>query len=94
MDTETLLRIDPALRVAMAIGHQSGIPSTELQDWYGDLILDEITLSAFFNYIEIRITDGGLLQQFLAVKRSLPFVGSNPTPTAAPVATVVPEERP
>lgn len=64
----------------MAIGRQSGIPSTELQDWYGDVILDEISLEAFLSRIEERVTDPGLLLQFQTLRSSLPLVGSNPTP--------------
>ncbi len=75
----------------MTIGRQSGITSTDLADWYGDLILDELSLEAFLARIERRVTDAGLLVQFQSLKNSLPLVGSNPTPPSVAGAPIVSE---
>jgi len=79
MNTNELLRIDPALRVAMAIAEQSGVPKEIVTGWYAELILDNITLEHFLLSIGSHVTDPGLRQQFESVRTSLPLVGSNPT---------------
>jgi hypothetical protein len=45
------------MRVAMTAGYQAGIPKEEVDGWYGEVCLAEITVDAFFERILARMTD-------------------------------------
>ncbi len=76
---EELLRLHPAVKVAMTIGEQSGIPLKMIQDWYGEVLLGELELGVFLKRIRSRVRDPGLMSSFDAVVRSLPHVGETPS---------------
>lgn len=61
--------------MALFIGKESGIENKDLDDWYGKVVLGEMSIGELFMKIERRITDAGLLNTFSGLKRSLPFYG-------------------
>ncbi len=71
-----ILRLDPALRIAMSIGKQAGIPRGEIFDMYSAVVLGELAVGEFFIRVREKIKDPALLATLDALIHNLPEVGA------------------
>jgi len=84
-DSDTvILRIDPALRVAMEIARQEGIPQESVERMYTKTVLGEVPATAMLLQIKKRVGSDAAREQVQAVIDSLPHYIGNRTATEQP----------
>ena len=74
-----IAKYDPALRTAMKVGEQAGLPKGVMESWYGQVLLGEMQVGEFVKLIEGNIRwsekpQPGLLAIMDGVKKSLPLL--------------------
>lgn len=79
-DPDAVIRIDPALKVAMEIARQEGIPQDSVERMYTKTVLGEVPPTEMLVQIKKRVGSDAAREQVQAVIDSLPHY--NPSPTA------------
>ena len=70
---EDVLYYDPQMKVAMAIADQQGLDKSRISRLYGEVIMGEVTVQAFFDRLLLEVTDADLRRALEAVTpRRLP----------------------